>query len=137
MLFRSQSSILRQFGRGASAESVSHGQADPAALFFGREVEVEDAGTDLVRDALAVVADPDIRPARVFGEADLEHAARSHGLGAVEHHVEQGLLQQIRIDPAVDGARRRLALDGNSARLEVGRSKHEHAGDDRRANPDP
>jgi hypothetical protein len=131
MLFRSPSSILRQSGHGASAQS---GRPWPAQSRFppsGREVEVEDPWPDLIRYALTVIAHSDIGPASVFGQPNLQQPARGHGLCPVKHHVEESLFQQVGVDPAQDGPRRRLALDGDAARLEFGGSQPQHAGDDR------
>src|SRR5580700_1313143 len=110
---------------------VGHGQTNPATLLLGREVEIEDTGPDLVRDALPVVADPDIGPAGVFGQPDLQQAARGHGLRPLEHYLQQGLFQQVGVDPAEDGPSRRLALDGDVARLELGGGQPQHAGHNR------
>ena len=94
-------------------------EAGDLAAGLGGEVEVENAGTDIVGDSLAVVADANIGPAAVFGETDFEVPSGSHGLRAVEDDVQQRLLQEIGIDPAEDGPGRRLALHGDVASLLV------------------
>jgi hypothetical protein len=108
--------------------SVRHGQANAAPLLRGREVEVEDAGANLVGDAFPVVADPDIRPPGIFRDADFEDAAGRHSLGAVDDDIQQGLFQKVGIDAAEDGPRGRLAFYRDATRLELGRSQHQHTG---------
>src|SRR2546423_15662782 len=101
---------------------VGHSQTYAGARFFGREIKIEDFVANLWGDAGALIADfYDHFAITVTACANFQRASFRHRLHAVEHYVEQRLLEQIRIHTRVQRVRRELTNYANAMALGVWR----------------
>ena len=81
------------------------------------------------RNAATLVMNAEQRHAAVFGQPHCQLAALRHGLGAIQHDVQQRLLQQVRIHLGQHRAVGQIALHMHVAGFEFGGGQHQHRGD--------
>ena len=95
--------------------AIRHGQADPAALALGREVQIENLVADLVRNAGPFVRDAQDGILLVLFEHHPQPASLRHGLCPILNDIEDRLLEQVGIHVRDQGIRRQAALQRHVA----------------------
>src|SRR5271165_1260309 len=98
---------------------IGLGQADAATVFLGGEIELENLVVEVLRNPTTLVADFGHHGVVFAASGDREQTSLGHGLHAIEHDVEDGLLHQINVDLNGQPLFRHMALDGDAMLLGV------------------
>ena len=98
-------------------------QSNPAAVFLGREVELEYLFVHILRNAGTLILNLGDGGAIVGSSCDGQHATFGHGLDSVDNYIQESLLHQIDIDLHRQSVCWCVAFNRDTVLFGVGRSQ--------------